>query len=101
MTGRLFTRVPASIETAVKTLPTSERSEWLRRVITDAAKRELMNDAPQDAPIPHRGGGTNETPAIELSPILKELEAAFLSGKTLKPTDIKQLLERLRSLNMS
>ena len=81
-----------------------DKTPWLRRVITEAAKRELMNGASGtglDAPIPHRGGGQNETPAIELSPILKELETAFLSGKTLKPTDIKQLLDRLRSLNMS
>ncbi len=45
MTGRLFTRVPANIEAAVKTLPASERSEWLRRVITEAVQRELMNPA--------------------------------------------------------
>ncbi|MGB7415619.1 MAG: hypothetical protein WA902_15540 [Thermosynechococcaceae cyanobacterium] len=42
MAGRLFVRVPTEIETAVKSLPKSNRSEWLRRVITEAAQRELM-----------------------------------------------------------
>lgn len=42
LSGRLFVRVPSDIEAAVKSLPSERRCEWLRRVITDAAKRELM-----------------------------------------------------------
>jgi hypothetical protein len=50
MTGRLYVRVPASIETAVKTLPSSERSEWLRRIITEAAQRELLHQEGNEYP---------------------------------------------------
>jgi hypothetical protein len=38
MTVKLF----EDIDTAVRSLP--NRSEWLRRVITEAAQRELMKD---------------------------------------------------------
>jgi hypothetical protein len=37
----LSARVPLEIDAAVRSLP--NRSAWLRRVITEAAKRELMN----------------------------------------------------------
>ncbi|NJK29792.1 MAG: hypothetical protein HC940_06405 [Acaryochloris sp. SU_5_25] len=36
----LMARVPVPIDAAVRSLP--NRSAWLRRVITEAAKRELM-----------------------------------------------------------
>jgi hypothetical protein len=35
------TRLPLDIDAVVRSLP--NRSAWLRRVITEAAKRELMN----------------------------------------------------------
>lgn len=50
MKGRLFVRVPENIEAAVKTLPDKERSEWLRRVITEAAQRELLSQQPEAKP---------------------------------------------------
>jgi hypothetical protein len=37
----LIARVPVEIDLAVRALP--NRSEWLRRVITEAAQRELLN----------------------------------------------------------
>jgi hypothetical protein len=37
----LMARVPIHIDAAVRSLP--NRSAWLRRVITEAAQRELMN----------------------------------------------------------
>ena len=42
MEGRLFVRVSSEVESAVKALPKRERPAWLRRVITEAAQRELM-----------------------------------------------------------
>ncbi len=42
LSGRLFVRVAPEIESAVKSLPRDGRSDWLRRVITEAAQRELM-----------------------------------------------------------
>ena len=38
----LMARVPVHIDTVVRSLP--NRSAWLRRVITEAAQRELMKD---------------------------------------------------------
>jgi hypothetical protein len=38
----VFVRLPESIDTVVQILP--NRSAWLRRVITEAAQRELMKD---------------------------------------------------------
>jgi hypothetical protein len=38
----LIARVPIPIDEAVRALP--NRSAWLRRVITEAAQRELMKD---------------------------------------------------------
>ena len=37
-------RLPVSIDEAIRALPTSGRNEWLRRVITKAAKEELLNE---------------------------------------------------------
>jgi hypothetical protein len=41
----LMTRVPIPIDALVRSLP--NRSAWLRRVITEAAQRELMKDGEQ------------------------------------------------------
>jgi hypothetical protein len=38
-------RVPIHIDAVVRSLP--NRSAWLRRVITEAAQRELMKVAPE------------------------------------------------------
>jgi hypothetical protein len=43
----VFVRLPESIDTVVQTLP--NRSAWLRRVITEAAQRELMKDSSEAA----------------------------------------------------
>jgi hypothetical protein len=40
-TTGLTAKVPLEIDAAVRALP--NRSEWLRRVITEAAQRELIN----------------------------------------------------------
>lgn len=37
-------RLQRDIDAAVRSLPSIKRSEWLRRVISEAATRELMND---------------------------------------------------------
>ncbi len=37
-------RLPADIGEIVRSLPNSQRSEWLRRVISEAAKRELVEN---------------------------------------------------------
>ena len=42
----LTVKVPLYISDAVKALPGGERSKWLRRVITDAAERELLDKSP-------------------------------------------------------
>lgn len=42
-------RLPESIHAMVQTLP--HRTEWLRRVITEAVQRELMADATPDQEI--------------------------------------------------
>jgi hypothetical protein len=39
---KVGTRVPANVHDLIQALPC--RSEWLRRVITEAAQRELMKD---------------------------------------------------------
>jgi hypothetical protein len=44
LTCQLFVRVTQEVGEAVKALPKDERPEWLRRVITEAVKRELMKD---------------------------------------------------------
>ena len=36
-------KLPIEIEQAIKSLPVTERGKWLRRVVTEAAKRELIN----------------------------------------------------------
>lgn len=36
-------RVPGEIEDILFALPTDERNKWLRRVILEAAQRELVN----------------------------------------------------------
>ncbi len=37
-------KVPIDVEQAVRALPSDKRSEWIRRVITEAARRELMGN---------------------------------------------------------
>lgn len=36
-------RLPIEVDAAIEALPEKNRSEWMRRVITEAAQRELMN----------------------------------------------------------
>jgi hypothetical protein len=44
--GKVGTRVPATVHEMVQALP--NRAEWLRRVITEAAQRELMKGVGHD-----------------------------------------------------
>ena len=39
-------RLPMEVGELVRSLPPSKRSEWLRRVISEAAKRELAQGHP-------------------------------------------------------
>ena len=43
----LGVKLPMDIDKAVFNLPPKERVPWVRRVITEAAQRELMSNAPQ------------------------------------------------------
>ncbi|WP_071455269.1 hypothetical protein [Gloeomargarita lithophora] len=54
-------RVTDTIDTAIRALP--EQSAWLRRVITQAAKVELLGDCPAVTPQP---GGSQE-PSVAAS----------------------------------
>ena len=38
-------KLPEVIGEAVRSLPPEERSAWLRRVISEAAQRELLNES--------------------------------------------------------
>lgn len=35
-------RLPIDIDAAIEAMPSEQRSEWLRRIICEAAKRDLM-----------------------------------------------------------
>ncbi len=37
-------KLSVEVENAIKQLPVTERGKWLRRVITEAARAELMRD---------------------------------------------------------
>ena len=83
MAGRLFVRVTRDIEQAVKALPNSP--EWLRRVITQAARTELMGESSvvnTDAP-----GEPDRAELVEL------VDTALAMTKA---KDIKPLLEKIR-----
>lgn len=41
----LFVKVPQEILDAVESLPSGDRSKWLRQVVTDAVQRELIDKA--------------------------------------------------------
>lgn len=38
-------RLPVQVSEAIRSIPDKERSVWLRRVITEAAEKELLNSA--------------------------------------------------------
>lgn len=40
----LFVKVPQEILDAVESLPSGERSTWLRKVVSEAVKRELIDN---------------------------------------------------------
>lgn len=42
-------RLPVDIESAIRRLPEEERVPWLRRVICDAARAELLQDQDSDS----------------------------------------------------
>jgi hypothetical protein len=37
-------KVPIDVEKAIRSLPSEERSKWIRRVLTEAARRELTEN---------------------------------------------------------
>lgn len=37
-------KLPVDIDALIRALPVAERSAWLRRIITEAALKELMQD---------------------------------------------------------
>ncbi|MBD2019196.1 hypothetical protein H6F43_03230 [Leptolyngbya sp. FACHB-36] len=41
-------RLPQSVDAAIEALPANERSAWLKRVICEAAERELMKELPSE-----------------------------------------------------
>jgi hypothetical protein len=40
----LSVRLPISIDALIRTLPSDQRADWLRRVLCEAAQRELMGE---------------------------------------------------------
>ena len=40
----LSVRLPVSIDAVIRALPSDQRADWLRRVLGEAAKRELLGD---------------------------------------------------------
>ena len=46
----LSVRLPVSIDAVIRALPSDQRSDWLRRVLGEAAKRELLGDRSLPAP---------------------------------------------------
>jgi hypothetical protein len=38
-------RLPVTISEAIRSMPDKERSAWLRKVITEAVEKELLNSA--------------------------------------------------------
>ena len=38
-------KVPVDVEKAIRALPSEERGKWIRRVLTEAARRELTDIA--------------------------------------------------------
>ncbi len=40
----LSVRLPVSIDAIIRKLPSEERAAWLRRVLSEAAQRELITD---------------------------------------------------------
>jgi len=89
--------VGKSIYAAIQSLDRPDRITWLRRVITEAAKRELLGQS--------QGGTVSENatpppppaspPQVDKSEVIDLLDTA-LSMK--KATDIKPLLEKIRGL---
>lgn len=45
----LGVKLPIDIDRAVFSLPPKERVPWVRRVITEAAQRELMGNTPNES----------------------------------------------------
>lgn len=41
----LSVRLPVSIDAVIRKLPSEQRAAWLRRVLCEAAQRELMADS--------------------------------------------------------
>ncbi len=40
----LSVRLPVSIDALIRALPSDQRADWLRRILGEAAKRELLSD---------------------------------------------------------
>ncbi|WAS04918.1 hypothetical protein LQF76_05870 [Gloeomargaritales cyanobacterium VI4D9] len=89
MSGRLFVRVTSDIEQLVKSLPDSPA--WLRRVITEAARRELLGENASAPP--------QLTDNLQAEPDRAELvELLDTALGMTKAKDIKPLLEKIKGL---
>ena len=42
----LSVRLPVSIDALIRSLPSDQRADWLRRVLGEAAKQELLGERP-------------------------------------------------------
>ena len=86
--------VGKSIYAAIQSLDRPDRITWLRRVITEAAQRELLGQATVSENPPPPAAPSNP-PQVDKSEVIDLLDTA-LSMK--KATDIKPLLEKIRGL---
>jgi len=91
----LAVRVTESIDAAVRALP--EKSAWLRRVITEAAKRELLGQATVNekaTPSPPPG-----SPQVDVQELVQELSYILtIHGIPQRARQaIKELIRKLQS----
>ncbi|WP_448380904.1 hypothetical protein [Gloeomargarita sp.] len=90
----LTVKVLEELDTVIRALP--EPSAWLRRVITEAAKRELLEQPPgtasENSPPPAPPGSP---PPVDKSEVIDLLDTALTMTKV---KDIKPLLEKIRGL---
>ena len=88
--------VGKSIYAAIYSLERPDRITWLRRVITEAAKRELLGQAQgtvsENPPTP---AAPDSPPQVDKSEVIDLLDTAL---RMKKATDIKPLLEKIRGL---
>ena len=88
--------VGKSIYAAIYSLERPDRITWLRRVITEAAKRELLGQAQgTDSENPPTPAAPDSPHQVDKSEVIDLLDTAL---RMKKATDIKPLLEKIRGL---